>query len=68
MERRYTLRFDFDAQGEAPRIMIHDNQERATVMEIFDTPLFRGAGDWSSNDEDWTLSIDASQIVDRLNS
>lgn len=68
----YTYRFDFDYEGEPPKVLIQESGGPA-IIEVFEEPLLFGeafvdGGDkWSRDHDDWTPGKFTMKLLDMLN-
>lgn len=63
---KFGISFDFDAQGDTPSVLIHDDAgfER---LEVFEEPILK-TEEWSWDDDDWEAGPIAKQLVTFMNS
>ncbi len=64
---KYGIQFDFDAEGEPPRVYIAtEDGEGVVVVEVFEQPICK-SDKWSWNSEDWVPGPLATLILAKLN-
>lgn len=75
----YSIRFDFDAEGEPPKVLIVDEQGY-DIAQIFEAPTIEGGelvkvelgvysweGKWSWLPSDWKPGVFARKVLTLLN-
>lgn len=63
---RWYAGLDYDCEGDPPSVYI-GNDKYGQVIEVLQDPTYKGAGEWSDDDADWTLPYLAHWMVDMLN-
>lgn len=63
----YGFQFDFDEEGEPPKVYIAEGEGRGTaVLEVFEEPTCV-APKWSWEDADWRAGPLAMKVLEALN-
>ena len=62
----YWIRFEFDAEGDPPRVIFYDDEDGADVVEVFEEPMCTHSSGWSRNGDDWIPGPIAQRLEDLL--
>jgi hypothetical protein len=64
---KYSYQFDFDCEGDPPKVEICEGRCGPVVLEVHEEPTCTHESGWSWDPDHWELGPFATRVLDLLN-